>query len=462
MPIHNPTRQGADHLIQWLKQGPWPAIWEDYWQEMLEKLTNLLDMDIQELMTRIEESETITFVFGAVFEHFLTLEFPADALSAPNLVEDYLKRRGWKELPRDKAYLEQMHRVPFSVYEVMDVIPGESVTVQDLICPVAPVTVLERSGSQQLKAMDHLVAKVVNLDGQAHFTGNLLKLDFTQAEQQARAIRQALQKRGLALGERELKKDGNLERIRHALQDYSESLILAGLEKLLAKPRFQNREGHSLLFGKIRFPVKNPDQVIAVLDTQAEFERAETEEGEPPFWNWLLLLDESGSGPNQPGVGIFQSELELDEGLFVPVRGTLELTDKGLLCEVTSRERAEILVPLLQTLLGGSLGQPSVSYQSLEAFQKENKRQPAKEPDLSPEEQQAIMEAYMDEHYRKCLDQPLSMLNGKTPRQAVKTKAGKVQVTKWLRYLESHQGQSDEMPGYDFAWMWEALGLERP
>ena len=68
----------------------------------------------------------------------------------------------------------------------------------------------------------------------------------------------------------------------------------------------------------------------------------------------------------------------------------------------------------------------------------------------------------MDDHYRKCLNQPIGMLDGKTPRQAVRSKKGREQVVAWLKYLENgaaRQARNDPAAAYDLTWMWHELGI---
>jgi hypothetical protein len=70
----------------------------------------------------------------------------------------------------------------------------------------------------------------------------------------------------------------------------------------------------------------------------------------------------------------------------------------------------------------------------------------------------------MDTHYRKCLDEKIPALDDKTPRQCVKSKAGRKKVVEWLKYLENQEhrrASSKNMPPYDSSWMWQELGLER-
>jgi hypothetical protein len=65
-------------------------------------------------------------------------------------------------------------------------------------------------------------------------------------------------------------------------------------------------------------------------------------------------------------------------------------------------------------------------------------------------------------HYRRTLDEPIPSLRNQSPRKAAKTGKGREKVIGWLKMLENHsaqQGRDDPVGSYDFAWIWEELGL---
>ncbi len=69
---------------------------------------------------------------------------------------------------------------------------------------------------------------------------------------------------------------------------------------------------------------------------------------------------------------------------------------------------------------------------------------------------------FLDRQYKETLDQPVGMLGDKTPRNAVKSKAGQAEVVAWIKYLEKQTARQDknaQMGTYDFTWMWEELGI---
>ncbi len=69
---------------------------------------------------------------------------------------------------------------------------------------------------------------------------------------------------------------------------------------------------------------------------------------------------------------------------------------------------------------------------------------------------------FLDQHYRDTLDQPVPSLGGKSPRQSVRSAAGKKAVVAWLKLLENRTAgqRNPHLAEYDFSWMWEELALE--
>ena len=65
-----------------------------------------------------------------------------------NLVDDYLKRRGWNEKAPNKAYMHALRDTVMSLYEDQRSRSGQSMTLRDLLRNVAPVTVREHGATQ--------------------------------------------------------------------------------------------------------------------------------------------------------------------------------------------------------------------------------------------------------------------------------------------------------------------------
>lgn len=85
-------------------------------------------------------------------------------------------------------------------------------------------------------------------------------------------------------------------------------------------------------------------------------------------------------------------------------------------------------------------------------------------PPLDAPEMNAIIRQYKEAHYRRVLDETVPMLGGKTPRQCARTKAGRARLVRWLKDLENgelHGAVTSGQAAYDFAWLWEELGVPR-
>ena len=145
--------------------------------------------------------------------------------------------------------------------------------------------------------------------------------------------------------------------------------------------------------------------------------------------------------------------------------GDAALRSGALVLAVNSQERAERGRDLLASRLGDLVGSPLISHQDPEQAMAEYTGEPADELGLPPEEAARIIHAYFDEHFRRTLDEPLPILDGKTPRQAAATPEGREQAIDWLKQLENTEhrraAQQGEKP-YDTAWIWRELGLEVP
>ena len=87
-------------------------------------------------------------LFGCALEDLITRRFEPDG---ENLVDDYLKRRGWNESAPTKTYLRALRDSAMSLYEVSDVMPGEGFAARDLVRGGDPIRVREKSGSRTLR-----------------------------------------------------------------------------------------------------------------------------------------------------------------------------------------------------------------------------------------------------------------------------------------------------------------------
>jgi uncharacterized protein (DUF2384 family) len=148
------------------------------------------------------------------------------------------------------------------------------------------------------------------------------------------------------------------------------------------------------------------------------------------------------------------------------VLGSVRLDATAVVLQTNSVERAERgrswLAEVLSSLVKAPLTAMQTPEQAMAEHAATGNDHPPPEPPLSPEEMAALLHEVEDRHYREILSQPIPMLDGKSPKQAARSKAGRRKVVERLKYLENstaRRSQAQGHPAYDFSWMWEALKI---
>ncbi len=236
------------------------------------------------------------------------------------------------------------------------------------------------------------------------------------------------------------------------------------LERLHAPlPEMVNRDGEALVFTETRFPFddKNRNAIIEHLDTASDWER---DPAGDPVWTWLPKDQSTGKLPEQ---GLSVQSFYNGQ---IPISGTLELQPKALTFTANSLERTEQGKESLMVLLHDLVSPPLTKVQTPEQLMAEQEPvQPTAggkrtADTIDPEVAAEVIRNYFDQHYRRCLAEPIPALDGKTPRQCIGSKQGRAQAIEWLKYLENHELRRAAEAGtapYDFAWMWEELKLAK-
>lgn len=396
-------------------------------------------------------------LWGCAFEDFLTLDFD---VPGENIVDEYLKRRSWREKPPAKAYMKALRSSIMSLYEVSDVIPGESMKLRDLLRGTEPVTVSEHAATRSLKQWDRIAARVVNVQGKTIISGGLLPFSF-----EACTILFDGLKEGLELEDSQQPENLSDEDLRHLAPVFTLSWLYNLLEGVAFQqdPDLFNSEGEPIEFHDMRFAFATrvtQKQIAVELNKMPELQQESAK-----FWNWLDRDVSPRKRPVDENQGRML-ETMMDDGSRV--LGNIELKGKALFLSVNSAGRAKTGQELMERALGGLVRTPLTEIRTIRQMMEDRPDNSDHDPEdeIPPEIAEQIMWQYFDKHYRETLDEPIPALNNKTPRQAAKTKAGRKQVIEWLKYLENrtpkHAGENDPMANYDFGWMWEELGIERP
>lgn len=396
-------------------------------------------------------------LWGCAFEDFLTMEFD---VPGENLVDEYLKRRSWREKPPAKAYMKALRSSIMSLYEVSDVVPGKSMKLRDLLRGTEPVTVTEISASQSLKLWDRIATRVVEVGGKNLISGGLLPFSFRASDVLFDNLKETL----------ELKKSQKPENLTdEQLQQLAPLFTLSWLFDVLdglafqQNPSFMNSDGKPIKFHDTRFPFASgvtQKQIAVRLNRLSELEQEDSK-----FWNWLERIKPANKLADEDEIEGQVLDTVLDDGRRV--LGNIELKGKTLILSVNSTDRADLGREMIEAILGDLVRTPLTEIRTIQQMMEgeSDSSEQNLENDIPPEIAKHLIQQQLDKHYRETLDLPVPALDNKTPRQAVKTKAGRQQVIEWLKYLENRMGKhsapDDPMADYDFGWLWEELGIDR-
>jgi hypothetical protein len=454
-------------LMKWLNHDDW----EDAFFAVLDqhfKACKAHGLDASEL-ERLLGDAGFANLWGSAFEDFLTRR---DA-EGRNIVDDYLKRRGWKESATHKRYMLALQHSVMSLYEVSGIVPGVSFLVRDLVRGGEPVQVHERSGSKALREWDRIGARLIEIGGMTEMAGGVLAFDRETADELLASLKEVMgklpsQRNQLA---EEIGVDGDDPALLEELSEngllqaaaplFSGFWLLAFLDEVLDPqlPTFSNSDGDELMLVTVRYPLASgitAEQVRTALGVIESLSPAS-----PIFWNWIRTEPGKSKATKAKRKDTHTISTTMEDGSTVVA--TIELKRGELILGANSIERAEAARLALEAALGQLVREPSIEKQTpSELMATRRGKEPTRSVDLSPDEEKAIVHANLDHMYRRQLDEPIPMLGEVSPRNAIKSKSGREKVVAWLKTLENHVAHmppDDPMASYETLWLWEDLGV---
>ena len=345
-------------------------------------------------------------------------------------------------------------------------------TVRDLILGGETVRVEEKLGSQGAALWDRLAARVVAVRGKNRFTGAILRFrhDFSQqlltafekmAGELQRDIRSDAGKRQAAAVTRTVAREVMVRTPLFARILSQFWLFDAVAQAQAPAPEVRNTDDEAMVFCEVRFPLTGDEaRAAAVLDGIEEFEREE--DGEPR-WRWVAAGSPFHRAVrHRKGRAVTESSVH---AIGTTSLGYAETRKGTLVLSVNSQERAGRGRELLASRLGDLVGPALIAIQTPERALEEGSEPGPDEPAIPPDEAVQVIHTYLDDHYRRTIDDPLPMLDGKSLRESAATREGRGRVIDWLKQLENIEHRRAAQQGhqpYDTAWLWRELGIEAP
>ena len=443
-----PTSHDLKGLMKFLAREEWRECFDEVFYDHFGPVLDAGDMDFEDIAETLGEVWAMT-LWGCAFEDFLTQDFEVEG---GNIVDEYLKRRGWKENAQAKTYMKALRNSVMSLYEVSEIVPGKSLVARDLVRGGDPIAVSEGTATRTLKQWDKIAARIVPGMGANVFGGGLLPFTPQASEALFDGLRQMFGKKNAK--KLPVIKD---EELQTAASMFTLSWLFDTLERAAGLPSMQNTDGDDLIFHDVRFPLASgvPQKDIAARVSNIPGMSQENAK----FWNWLEQKPKHDARKRSAP----SFDTTMDNG--ARVLGNIELKGKFLHLSTNSVERAQIGTTLIQQALGDLVRPPLTEIRTIEQMMAERPAREKEDPgsEIPPEIAEQIVHQFLDRQYRETLDQPVGMLGKKTPRQAAKSAAGRQKVAEWLKYLENQSSRQpnpvDPMATYSFEWMWHELGV---
>jgi hypothetical protein len=450
-------------LMKWLGREEWRDPFNELLERHLGPACEAAGITLDELAGAVGDHHA-TVLWGCIFEDFLA----SDLDDGSNIIDDYLKRRGWKESVPNKRYLTSLRSSVMSLYEVSDIVRDQSFLARDLLRGGEAVRVSEKSGTRNLKQWDRLAVRIVKVGPKYEMAGGVLGFDhepsnvirdgFVKLKREMRS--EARKRLGKRHGDAEIDQFAlDTEILRHSAFLFTTVWLDDALKRVInpSLPKMLNGEGDEIAFTTVRYPLTETSDRKALecaLTAIPGFDRA----GEN-LWNWSAPAARS-TGRATEGAHIFTSSF----GAGSVSLGHVELEPKALKLETNSPQRAQRGQALLDPVIGPFVGEPIVESKTVEEMMASPPADKGRAPSsrLPRAEERAIIHETLDRHYRGLLDEPVPMLGNMSPRKAAKTKKGREKLVDWLKFIENSTARKEAhspMANYDVSWMWDELGV---
>jgi hypothetical protein len=428
-----------DNLIKYSDKPEWAPLFDQVWDQHIEHVADILHLPFEELANLIEETDLYNLIFDAIFDDFATRDLEDDP---PSFALSYLKRRGWRETPRARQYLEALAHSHPSLYEIIEVKPGEGVRLKDLLNPGETFWVNEKASNHRLQPKEILFARVLQLNGETSpVLASVIHFPHDAGETLLEIYRAT-----------DWHEHFSPEEMAIVLTSMAITHIISTVFTRLTQTfGLTNHDGDPLASCQAHIPLcTHPAAVEEKLDASKIWHRTAADERQ-----WELLRKK----PRHPKDRMLVDALVDKNHILI---ASLYLEDRHLSLEANSEKRVhEALEALKQTLPEDFLGQAKITCQPLTELLAQGA------PDgphaalalgdmTTPDpEAQALVKDWLDSHYRETLRERIPFLGDKTPRQALRSKKGRQLVIEWLQRIE----KSAKAQGYDASWMWDELGL---
>jgi hypothetical protein len=232
-------------------------------------------------------------------------------------------------------------------------------------------------------------------------------------------------------------------------------------------PLLLTEERHRIISAKARFTVSDYDRARKLLSGEYDFADEEEVPSGGMSFSWLKRGPskewEMGPEPVEKGMITTSSIVHPSGQMTFAVLGTVNLHPDRLILECMSRERLERGKKRLLDLLRGTIRHRIDEFEDIHVAMERREGKGEGTKPLKNEAARAMLASVMQKFMSAWPDQAIPALGGKTPREAVATKAGREKVLDLIKEMENGEARKKKAgePFIDLGPLRGELGIGR-
>lgn len=431
------------HLIPYVMEKLPPVVIE----------TALEDLIPENLPEAIDEELLFTnfFLPWLMFNWIPDDDFGIDDFS-PNepIALQYSRKNKFRLDHQQKQFIESICQTHYSFYVIVEVIPEEALIIKDIILG-NEFKIKERQGTRSIKRGDIVFSRVLSLDEQSICVGMAPYLVPARCHHDLLKFRDWLieENDGQALTAALLRDEFEME-----LMEYFFSVITALFNQPF--PKLHNTDDDPIQFCKSYFKLE-----LSLEETLNKLLPLSLSDDANEFLS-EAQYDHSGalSRIKFPWLKKGNKRLKAWENTLM---GDITLHEDTLILETNSENRSKKGQTLLKKYLKEKIHFQSTLIESVEQKMKNSPSNGTEKQEVelqnNPEIQERLKEM-AQQHWLHWFDEPIPLLDHKTPREAAKTKKGREQLEALLlEYERNNLDQSNNAFKADIALIRSELAL---
>lgn len=373
----------------------------------------------------IDEDKIDELTFEKFYDWFLYDYKLID--SEERLAERFYSEEGASLSASEKILIQDWIKSIYSFFEVQEVVPGEICLLKDIFSGNS-LEVLDKASTKQIKKSDIIAARPIKIGNQYYFSGivSLYPPPFKKL------ITEFFDKEF-----KEYKKLYGKQKTKlNYLKDWGFQ-IGAYVEETANNPHFVTPEGHEFVIAIADYSVEQYEKCIKKLEGIKSLKELSDKTEELRAFSWEKI------GRNT-------------------ITGSLEIEKDKLRIECYSIDMLALAKAKIETQCKDSITHIKDTIKELDTFIDKSQNEPKKLKKLPlGVKNKKELDTELDNHYDKWVTTPLEVLGKVSPKEAMKSKEGRVKLSLVIDELEAiyEQARKRGEPYYDVSKLRKKLKL---